>query len=94
MIAAFNDLDLKCVDTENAYLTATCREKIWTRIGPEFGMDEGKVFIVVRALYGIKISGKSFRAFITERLDDMGFKSIIADPDAWMREDTKSDGEE
>ena len=54
-------------------------------------MDKGKVFIVVRALYGPKSSGTEFMEFLAERLDDMGFKSSIADPDIWMREATKSD---
>ena len=53
MIEALNDLELQAVNIKNAYLTAPCREKIWTRAGPEFGMVEGKVFIVVRDLYGI-----------------------------------------
>ena len=57
-------------------------------------MDEGNVFIVVRTLYGLKISGTAFRAFLADRLDDMVFKSSIVDPDVWMREATKSDGEE
>ena len=57
-------------------------------------MDEEKLFIVVRALYGIKRSGTAFREFLAERLDDMGFKSSIVDPTVWMREATKSDGEE
>ena len=34
MIAALNDLDLQDADIENTYLTAPCREKIWTRSGP------------------------------------------------------------
>ena len=85
MIAALNDLDLQAADTENAYLTAPCREKIWTRYGTEFGTDEGKVFIVVRALCGLKSSSAAFGAFIAERLDNMVFKSSIVDPDVWMR---------
>ena len=34
MIAELNNLDLQAVDIENAYLTAPCRENIWTRAGP------------------------------------------------------------
>ena len=94
MIAALNNLDLQAANIENAYLTAPCREKIWTRAGPEFGMDEGKIFIIVRALYGLKSSGAAFRAFLAERLDEMGFKSSLADPDVWFREATKEDGKE
>ena len=44
-IAALNDLKVLSCDIQNAYLTAKCREKIWTRAGPEFGSDEGKVMI-------------------------------------------------
>ena len=36
-ITALNDLDILACDIQNAYLTALCREKIWTRAGPEFG---------------------------------------------------------
>ena len=57
-------------------------------------MYEGKVFIVVIDLYGLKSSGAAFRAFNAEKLDDMGFKSSVADPDVWKREATKSNGEE
>ena len=64
MIAALNDLDLQAADTENAYLTTPFREKIWKISGPEFGMDEGKVFIVVRALYCLKNPGAAFRVFL------------------------------
>ena len=49
MIAALNNIDLQAADIKNAYLTAPCRKNIWTRAGTYFGMDEEKVFIVVRA---------------------------------------------
>ena len=54
LIAAHNDLDLQSADIENAYLTAPSREKIQTRSGPEFGQDEGKVFIMLMEIYGLK----------------------------------------
>ena len=92
MIVALKDLDLQATDIENSYLTAPCLKEIWTRAGPEFGLDKGKVFILVRALYGLKSSGAEFRGFLAERLYDKGFKSIIEDPDVCMREFTKSDG--
>ena len=52
-IAALNELEVLSCDIQNAYLTAQCREKIWTQAGPEFGLDTGKIMIVVRALYGL-----------------------------------------
>ena len=48
----------------------------------------------LKALYGLKSSGAAFRAHLTERLDKIGFKSCIADPEVWMRAATKQDGEE
>ena len=33
-IASLNDLDILACDIQNAYLTALCRENIWTRVGP------------------------------------------------------------
>ena len=38
-IAALNGLDILACDIYNAYLTAKCREKIWTIAGPEFGSE-------------------------------------------------------
>ena len=94
LAAALNDLDVQSGDIENAYLTAPNREKKWTRAGPEFGAEEGKVLIITKALYGLKSAGAAFRAFLAERLDEMGFKSSIADPDVWLRPAVKNDGEE
>ena len=54
----------------------------------------GKTLIVNKALYGLKSSGASFRYFLAERLDDMGFKSSMADPDVWIRPAIKPDGEQ
>lgn len=93
MIAALNNLDLLAADVENAYLNAPCREKHWIKAGPEFGSNEGRTYIVVRALYGLRSSGAAFRAYMAEILDGIGFKSSIADPDVWLRMSIKSDGE-
>ena len=35
-VAALNDLDILACNIQNAYLTAKCREKIWTIAGPYF----------------------------------------------------------
>ena len=93
LIAALNDLDILSADVENAYLTAPCREKCWTIGGKEFGSNQGKPFIITKALYGLKSSGAAFRALLAETLDGMGFKSSHADPDVWLRPAVKPDGE-
>ena len=91
-IAALNDLDILACDIQNAYLTAPCREKIFTKAGPEFGSLKGKYLIITRALYGLKSSGAVFRALLAETLSDLGYKPSYADQDVWMRPAVKSDG--
>ena len=61
--------------------------------GPEFGRLQGKVLVVKKALYGLKSSGAAFRAHLPEILDNIGFRSSMADPDVWMRPASKPSGE-
>lgn len=93
-LAALNNIDVLCGDIQNAYLTAPNREKCWCTGGPEFGSNEGQPFIIVRALYGLKSAGASFRSFLADKLDSMGFHSSMADPDVWICAAIKPDGEE
>ena len=51
MLAELNDIDVLAADIGTAYLNAPCREKIWTKSGPEFGTQQGCVMLIVRALY-------------------------------------------
>ena len=51
-IAALNDLKVMACDIQNAYLTADCREKIWTRAGPEFGSETGTIIIARKVGWG------------------------------------------
>ena len=91
-IAALNGLDVKTADIENAYLTAPNREKIWTVLGPEFGTDAGKRALVVRALYGLKSAGASFRNHLAECMRSIDYLPCQADPDLWMKPETTEDG--
>ena len=93
LIAALNELEVKCADIKNAYLTAPPREKLYTWAGPEFGINQGKPYIIPRALY-LKSSGASFRVYLANDLEkELGFKSTVADPDVWRRPAIKPDGE-
>ena len=91
-IAALNGLSILGCDIQNAYLTAPCREKIWCIAGPEFGSEAGTPMLVVRALYGLKSSGAAFRAFLADKLYDLGYQPSEADPDVWMRPAIKDKG--
>jgi hypothetical protein len=71
------------------------KEKIYTIAGKEFGpKNEGRPALIVRALYGLRSSGKAFRDYLARNLREMGYTSSKADPDLWMMPDTKSDGTE
>ena len=92
-LAALNDLEVKTADIENAYLTAPVSEQIWTVLGPEFGSDAGKRAIIVRALYGLKSAGASFRNHLADCMRHLGWTPCEADRDLWMKAETRpSDG--
>ena len=93
-IAALNELDVFGADVQNAFLTAPNKEKVWMIAGPEFGADEGKTFLVVKALYGLNSANFSFRSHMAEQLVNLGFQSTMADPDVWLRAASKDDGEQ
>jgi hypothetical protein len=94
LIAALNGLTIKAADIENAFLTAPNLEKVYIRAGPEFGPDEGKTFIIRKALYGLKSASAAFRAYLAEKLEEIGFRSTTADPDVWLRAAVDVDGTE
>ena len=94
MIAALNGLEVMGCDVQNAFLSAKNKEKHWIKAGPEFGHEQGKRFLVVRALYGLKSASASFRSFMAEKLDNAGFRSTYADPDVWIRPAVKPCGKE
>jgi hypothetical protein len=58
--ASLNDLKVKVGNVLNAYFTAPVKEKVWTILGPKFGLDSGKSVVIVCALYGLKGAGAAF----------------------------------
>lgn len=91
IVAALNDLEVKVGDVMNAYITAPVKEKIWTTLGPEFGEDAGKKAIIVRALYGLKSAGAAFRAHLGECMASLDYHPCLADPDLWIKAETRPD---
>ena len=60
-LAALSNLEVKCGDVLNAYITAPVKEKVWTFLGPGHGEDADKQTVIIQALYGLKSSGTAFR---------------------------------
>ena len=50
------------------------------------------MLVVVRALYGLKSAGSSWRAALAEVLFSLGFELTREDPDVWVRAAARSDG--
>ena len=93
--AALHGLNVLAGDIQNAYLTAPTSEKFWCKCGKEFGSEEeGRIAVIVRALYGTKSSGRDFRNHLRDCMDHMGFQSSLGDPDVWFRPAVKDDGTE
>jgi hypothetical protein len=84
IIATQNNLDMMVGDVGNAFPTAPCAEKIWTKAGPEFGNRAGLTIILKRALYGLKTTSRSFHEFFGDCLKSIGFQPSRADQDLWL----------
>jgi len=84
-IATLNDLEVLGADVQNAFFMAHNKEKVYMIAGLKFGADEGKTYLLVRSLYGLKSASFKFRSFMSEKLVDVGFQSSLADPDVWLR---------
>jgi hypothetical protein len=64
-------------------------EKVWTVLGPEFGIDASKSAIIVRALYGLKSACAAFRAHLASFMHQMSYTFCKADPDLWYKAETR-----
>jgi len=93
IIASLNSLPATACDIGNAYLNATCREKLWTVAGPEFGSDKGAVMIIARVLYGLKSSGAAWRSALAETMRSLNYQPTQADPDVYIKRAVKQNGE-
>ena len=60
LLAALNNLDVQSCDIQNAYQTANCREKIYTRAGSEFEDEKHEYIIVKCVLYGLRSIQSTF----------------------------------
>ncbi len=89
LMAALNVLNVKVGDVLNAYITAPIIEKLWTVLGPEFGIDASKSANIVHALYGLKSAGAAFHAHLASFMLQMGYTSCKADPDLWYMAETR-----
>ena len=84
-LGKLNHLDLWGADIENAYLEAFTDEKLYIVAGPEFQELEGYILRFLKALYGLKSSGKRWAEVIHGILRDIKILPSKADPYIWLR---------
>ena len=92
IIADAQDLTVVCGDIGNAFIQANTNEKIFTRVGSEFGDRAGSIALIVRALYGLTTSAERFHTLLADFLRSMKFTPSRFDRDVWMRLRDTDDG--
>ena len=90
VIAHHDNLKVLCGDVGNAFVTAPCLEKVYSRAGPEFGDRHDSIMVLTKALYGLRSSSRAFRRHFADFLQSLGFRSAHYDRNIWMqmREDS------
>ncbi|GFH49047.1 hypothetical protein CTEN210_05523 [Chaetoceros tenuissimus] len=71
-------------DIGNAFVQSKTKEKVYTKLGPEFGEHSGMIALIVKALYGLTTSAAAFRKAFADFIRSMGFKPSRYDRDVWM----------
>ena len=74
-LSELNDLEVYGADVGNAYLEATTKEKVCFKAGPEFGDLKGHTMIILKALYGLKTSGKRWYEGTCRRTPEDGIQT-------------------
>jgi Reverse transcriptase (RNA-dependent DNA polymerase) len=85
-LAELNSLELWGANIGNAYLEAKTKEKVYISGGPEFGLLEGHILLVDKALYGLRSSGLCWLQRFADVLRAMSFIPSKAEADIWLRE--------
>ena len=86
-LCTLNNLDIWGADIGNAYLEAFAAEKLYIAAGPEFEELEGYILILLKALCGLKSSGKRWDEVIQSILKNRKFTPSKADPCSWLRKE-------
>ena len=77
ILAALYGLDTSADNIGNNYLNAPCRGNLCTISGAKFGDYKLIVMLIVRSLYGLKISGAVWRALFAKTLQDIDYSKVI-----------------
>jgi hypothetical protein len=84
-IADANNMEVLSADIKNAYLSSPVQEKVYIRLGEEWGEHAGKVAYVKKAIYGLRTSPASFGNYVAGHMLDLGYRRCRYDANVWMR---------
>ena len=85
-LGELNSLSCCAADVGNAYLYSYTKEKVYIVAGPDFGELEGRILLIVKALYGLRTSAARWREHLAEKLRSMGYHGTKADPNLWIKD--------
>ena len=77
IIAHKAGLSQLCGNIQNAYVNAYTNEKVWTRVGPKFGVREGQVIIIMQDPYGLRTSAQRFHARLADTLPLVSHRLVL-----------------
>ena len=81
LVAALNDLEIMGDGINNAFLSDPNLEKRCIKAEYEFGAEQEKRSLLVRALYDLKLVSAAFRSFMDKNINEISFKSCMVAPD-------------
>ncbi|UTT93160.1 hypothetical protein NDA17_007503 [Ustilago hordei] len=89
-LAVQNNWEVHALDITMAYLNSTLKEAIYMKLPEGSGVAPGKVYKVVKGLYGLKQSGREWNQEFDRSLRCMGFFQVECTPCIY----TKGQGED
>ena len=75
---------VKTVLYHDTVIQAMTKEKIYARVGPEFGNRAFSMALITRGLYGLIKSAERFRTLLADFLHSLGFNPSRCDRDVSM----------
>ena len=86
-ITSGNGQNVLIGDLASAYLHANSIEKVFFICGPEWGEYEGRVAIVLKAVYGLVGSAHAYHRHVFDVMQGLGWKPCSLANDIWIRKD-------
>ncbi|SAM86010.1 uncharacterized protein UBRO_21019 [Ustilago bromivora] len=84
-IAARQDWELDSIDVTQAYLNASLHHEVYLKPPKGADIPKGKVYKLIKGLYGLKQSGCKWNLELDAHLQSMGFLSLSCAPCIYLR---------